>query len=73
MTAEVATIVDMRLVSLGCKRPKLAEAGHSGAKHPTSPNVVHISDDQNVIADVEPFKRQYLTHSKVFAATNFGQ
>nr|TKS16576.1 hypothetical protein D5086_0000022240 [Populus alba] len=73
MSAEVATIMEGWPVSLGHKRTKPTEVGHSGAKHFASSNVVHISDDRNVITDVEPPKRQYLTHSRVVAATNFGQ
>ncbi|KAJ6855134.1 hypothetical protein NC651_039954 [Populus alba x Populus x berolinensis] len=65
--------MEERPVSLGHKRTKPTEGGHSGAKHFASSNVVHISDDRNVIAGVEPPKRQYLTRSRVVAATNFGQ
>jgi len=57
MSAEVTTTMEKRPVSPWCKRTKLANAGHSGAKHSTSPNVVHISDDRNVIADMRPPKR----------------
>jgi hypothetical protein len=56
MCSKVATTVEERLVTPGCKRTKLAEAGHSGAKHSASPNVVHISDDRNVIADMGPLR-----------------
>ena len=69
MSIEVATIMEERLVSLGHKRTKPTEVGHSGAKHFASSNVVHISDD----TVVEPPQRQYLTRSRVVAATNFGQ
>jgi hypothetical protein len=60
-------------VSLRRKRTKLAETGHFGAKHSTSLNVIHISDDQNVIIDVEPPKRQYLNRSRVAVTTSFSQ
>ena len=73
MSTEVAIIVDKRLLSPRRKRTKLAETGHFGAKHHASSNVVHISDDQNVITDVEPPKRQYPTRSRVVATTSFGQ
>jgi hypothetical protein len=73
MFAEVATTVEERPVSPGRKRTKLAEVGHSGAKHFASLNVVHVSNDRNVIADVKPPKRQYLTHNRVVAITSFGQ
>jgi len=73
MFAKVTTTVEKRLVSPGHKRTKLAEVGHSGAKHFASLNVVHVSDDRNVIADVKPPKRQYLTHSRVVVTTRFGQ
>ena len=69
ISAEVATIIEERPVSLGHKRTKPTEVRHSGAKHFASSNVVHISDD----TVVEPPQRQYLTRSKVVAATNFGQ
>jgi hypothetical protein len=69
MFAKVTTTVEKRLVSPGHKRTKLAEVGHSGAKHFASLNVVHVSDDRNVIADMEPIKRQYLTRSRVVVAT----
>jgi hypothetical protein len=72
MSTEVAIIVDKRLISPRCKRTKLAKTGYFGAKHPASSNVVHISDDQNVITDVEPPKRQYPTRSRVAATTSFG-
>jgi len=73
MSAEVATTMEERLVSPWRKRIKQAEAGHSGAKHSTSLNVVHVSDDRNVIADVKPSTRQYLTHSRVAMTTSSGQ
>jgi hypothetical protein len=73
MSAEVATVVEERPVSPRRKRTKLVEAGYFGAKHSASLNVVHISNDRNVIADVEPPKRQYLTRSRVAATTNFSQ
>jgi len=69
MSVEVATTMDERFVSSGRKRSKLAEAGHSDAQHSASPNVIHVSDDRNVIADMEPIKRQYLTRSRVVVAT----
>jgi hypothetical protein len=56
MCSEVATTVEERPVTHGCKRTKLAEVGHSGAKHYAAPNVVHISDDRNVIADMGPLR-----------------
>jgi hypothetical protein len=73
MSTEVTTTMDARPASPGRKRTKLAEEEHSGDKQFASPNVLHVSDDRNVVADVEPPKRQYLTRSRVAAANRFGQ
>ncbi|KAL9343453.1 hypothetical protein Peur_063884 [Populus x canadensis] len=71
MTTEVAMSLEERHVSPRRKRTKLAKTGHSGAKQPTSQNVVHISNAHTT--DVAPPRRQYFTYSKVALNTNIGQ